>query len=89
MFSLSFLAMMRAAVSAAPPAAKPTTMVIDFLGGKSCALAEKANKPLSKQRLRWRRVVWNMEAFMKCANRGILQTRCRAFDVFFAGIDAL
>ncbi len=34
MFSLSFLAIRRAAASAAPPAAKPTTMVTGFLGGK-------------------------------------------------------
>jgi hypothetical protein len=32
---------MRAAVSAAPPAANPTTMVTVFFGGKSCACACK------------------------------------------------
>ena len=37
MFSPSFLAIRRAAASAAPPAAKPTTRVTGFLGGKSWA----------------------------------------------------
>jgi len=39
MFSPSFLAITRAAMSADPPAAKPTTMVTGFLGGKSWAWA--------------------------------------------------
>ncbi|MCY1559756.1 hypothetical protein D9M68_968240 [compost metagenome] len=37
MFAASFFAIRRAAASAAPPAAKPTTSVTGFLGGKSCA----------------------------------------------------
>src|SRR5690606_34599691 len=43
MFSPSFLAIRRAAASAAPPAAKPTTSVTGFLGGKSWAVAVPAS----------------------------------------------
>ncbi|GAD22295.1 hypothetical protein AVS7_02055 [Acidovorax sp. MR-S7] len=39
MFSPSFLAIRRAAASAAPPAAKPTTSVTGLAGGKSWAIA--------------------------------------------------
>src|SRR5574343_843113 len=48
MFSPSFFAMMRAPVSAAPPAAKPTTMVMVFLGGKSFAWAPKVRPAVSR-----------------------------------------
>ena len=49
MFSPNFLAMMRAAVSAAPPAAKPTTMLMVFLGGKSCAKPDRLKRPSIRQ----------------------------------------
>lgn len=42
MFSASFLAIRRAAASAAPPGAKPTTSVTGLAGGKSCASAGPA-----------------------------------------------
>src|SRR4030095_2407053 len=57
MFSPSFLAIRRAAASAAPPAAKPTTSVTDFLGGKSCAwlgpLSNSAAKASAVACSRW------------------------------------
>src|SRR5258706_11827535 len=48
--SPSFLAIRRAAASAAPPAAKPTTRDTGFLGGKSwaCALAASASREIGR-----------------------------------------
>src|ERR1700741_2374774 len=58
MFSPSFLAIKRAAASAAPPAAKPTTSVTAFLGGKSWAAAGPfANSPAKASAVRRGR--WN------------------------------
>src|SRR5690606_33903802 len=48
MLSPSFFAIMRAAASAAPPAAKPTTKEIDFLGGNVCACTDEESKPIDK-----------------------------------------
>ena len=65
-FSPSFLAMMRAPVSAAPPGTKPTTMLMVFLGGKSCATAwpvvmteaAPSTRPNKTWRRRWVRDTW-------------------------------
>src|SRR3989344_5375508 len=56
MFSPSFLAISRAAASAAPPAAKPTTSVTGFLGGKSCAAAPNARGAVASARAQCSRV---------------------------------
>jgi hypothetical protein len=39
-------------------------MVIDFLGGKSCAVADKASRLLRKQRLKWRSALVFIKAFV-------------------------
>jgi hypothetical protein len=47
-------------VSAAPPAANPTTMLIVFLGGKSCVKPVTLKKPNTKQIVMQRQVLLGM-----------------------------